>query len=113
METQGFFSRQDMGGFPDGQILEELRKATLKQKTRNMTSVKAKFTCNSVISNPWGTSKVATFHAVYDSKGENADFSKATPAGSLSLVIDNETPAVEYFEQGKNYYLTFEVADEN
>lgn len=66
-------------------------------------SVRAKFTCSSVIEN--GYNKTANFYAVYDSKGENASFSKATPSGQLGLAIDKETPAADFFEQGKNYYL--------
>lgn len=75
-------------------------------------SVKAKFTCNSIIpSNAyWGDSKVLTFHAVYGQEGENADYSKATPSGNLSMVIDSGTKAADYFEQGKSYYLTFDEA---
>lgn len=73
-----------------------------------MNKVKAKFTCSDVQENP--NSKTANLHAVYSTEGENADFAKATPAGNLSITIDNETPASGFFEQGKDYYLTFEEA---
>jgi hypothetical protein len=70
--------------------------------------VKAKFRCNAVIPNSWGNgSTTAHFNAVYGTEGENADYSKATPCGNLSIVIDSEVPASKFFEQGKDYYLTF------
>lgn len=74
-----------------------------------MTTVKAKFTCSSVIANAYGNSTTAHFHAVYGSNGENADYAKATPCGNISIVIDNDVPASKFFEQGTDYYLTFEA----
>lgn len=71
--------------------------------------VRAKFTCSWVEELPGG--KKAHLYAVYSNDGENADFAKATPGGNLSIQIDNETPAVDFFEQGKDYYLTFEATD--
>lgn len=73
-----------------------------------MESVKAKFTCSWVAEN--GRFKTAYFHAVYSTEGENADFAKATPGGNLSINIDSEVPASDFFEQGKSYYLTFTKA---
>ncbi len=72
-------------------------------------SVKAKFTCNSIVDNPWG-GKTAHFNAVYGQEGENKDYADATPSGNLSLVISDGRPAAEYFQQGENYYLTIEKA---
>jgi hypothetical protein len=69
--------------------------------------VRAKFACSSVIPNSWGTGTTVHLHAVYGTNGENADYSKATPCGNLSLVIDSEVPASNFFEQGKEYYLDF------
>jgi len=74
-------------------------------------SVRAKFTCNSVIPNGYGNSTTAHFHAVYGTSIENADFAKATPCGNLSICIDNDVPAATFFEQGKNYYLDFTVVE--
>ena len=71
-----------------------------------MSKVKAKFTCNSIID--VGYALTASFHAVYGTEGENADYSKATPNGQLNITIDKETKASEFFERGKDYYLTFE-----
>lgn len=76
-----------------------------------MSKVKAKFTCSSVIPNAYGNSTTAHFHAVYGTEGENADYSKATPCGNLSLVIDSDVPASKFFEQNKDYYLTFEAVE--
>lgn len=72
-------------------------------------SVKAKFTCSSVI--PFEGYKVVNFHAVYSDKGENADYSKYTPSANLSMVISDETKAADFFKQGENFYLTFEKAN--
>ena len=117
METQGFFSRQDIGGLDDMVLKDALQKASenmkksAEEKKKNTMLVKAKFTCDSVIPNPYSASKVAHFHAVYGTDGEDATFSKYTPSGMLSMTIDNETPASNFFEQGKSYYLTFEEAN--
>ncbi len=66
--------------------------------------VRAKFVCDSVIGNVVGGSTVS-LHAVYGHEGENASFTKHTPAGNLQLVIEDNTPAVEFFKQGQTYYL--------
>jgi hypothetical protein len=68
--------------------------------------VKAKFRCYSKVPNGYNTA--FHFHAVYGTEGENADFSKATPSGSLSINVDNGTIAASEWEEGKDYYLTFE-----
>lgn len=73
-----------------------------------MDKVKAKFTCSSVIPNSGG-STTAHFYAVYGNEGENKDYSTATPSGNLSITIDADAPAKDFFQQGKNYYLTFEA----
>lgn len=76
-------------------------------------SVKAKFTCNAVVPSAWNTKcTVVYFNAVFGKEGDNADYAKATPSGQLNMVIDENTPAASFFEQGKNYYLTFETAEE-
>lgn len=69
--------------------------------------MRAKFVCRS-ITEVEGGSKEAKLSAVYseDTK-ENADFTKYTPQGELSIWISPETPAVNYFKPGKNYYLDF------
>jgi len=72
-------------------------------------NVKAKFRCNSVTDN--GYNKKASLNAVYGTEGENADFTKATPAGNLEISIDKDVPASDFFEPQKDYYLTFEKAE--
>lgn len=42
----------------------------------------------------------------------NESFAKATPSGNLSITIDNETPAVDAFEVGKDYFLDFIPCEE-
>lgn len=69
-------------------------------------SVLAKFTCNAVIPT-YGNSVTAHFNAVYSTTGENKDFTNATPCGNISMVINNDVPASDFFIQGKNYYITF------
>ncbi len=71
-------------------------------------SVKAKFVCNSVMDH--GYNKSAKLSTVYSNEGENADFTKATPSGSLEIYIDKDVPASAFFEPGKSYYLTFDEA---
>lgn len=73
-----------------------------------MTKVRAKFKCNSVEEYAGG-SKEAKLSAVYSSKGENAQFTHATPSGNLSISIDSQTEAVEFFKPGEEYYLDFSV----
>jgi hypothetical protein len=72
-----------------------------------MQKVRAKFKCSAVIPNPWGDGTTAHFHAVYGTEGENADFTKATPCGNLSMIISSDVPASTFFQQGSEYYLDF------
>jgi hypothetical protein len=74
------------------------------------TKIRAKFTCHDKTETPYGNISVS-FGAVYGTEGENADYSKATPSGQILMNIDKETKAADYFERGKNYYLTFEKAE--
>jgi len=76
-----------------------------------METVRAKFQCNSVIDNPAYQNKTVGFNAVYGNGLENKSFSKYTPAANLSMVISYETEAVNFFEQGKEYYLDFSKAE--
>lgn len=77
-----------------------------------MEKVRAKFVCNAVIPNSWnGNSTTAHLTAIYGTNGENADYSKATPCGNIAIVIDEETPAATFFEQGKCYYIDFIKAE--
>ena len=42
--------------------------------------------------------------------GENADYSKYTPSGSIELTIDATTKAATFFAVGKEYYVDFSPA---
>lgn len=69
-----------------------------------VNSVRAKFRCHL---------KDATgiyFHPVYTGSDENKEFFDATPGGQLTIHIRN-SKAAEYFEQGKEYYLDFKLAE--
>lgn len=68
--------------------------------------IKAKFVCNSITDNGWN--KSANLTAVYGKEGENSDFAKATPSGNLTISIDKDTPASDFFEPQSSYYLYFE-----
>lgn len=73
-------------------------------------SVRAKFKCNSI--EQFVGQKQAKFSAVYSDKGENADFTKYTPSGELSILITDDSKAADQFTPGKCYYLTLEEAPE-
>ena len=47
---------------------------------------------------------------VIEGSDENKSFSKYTPAGQISLTISDETDAVDYFEENKEYYVKFTKA---
>lgn len=69
-------------------------------------TVKAKFICSGKFANGYNTT--VNFYAVYGTEGENADYAKATPSGNISLNIDNDTKAADFFQVNESYYLTFE-----
>lgn len=71
--------------------------------------IRAKFKCNSITDN--GYNKSANLTAIYGDNGENADFAKATPSGSLQISIDKDTPASEFFQPQQDYYLVFEKVE--
>ena len=50
---------------------------------------------------------IITFRATNKSDGDNRDWSKWTPSGSLSMTVTN-MDAVSAFEVGAFYKLTFE-----
>lgn len=77
--------------------------------------IKAKFRCDSVTDTTHAgdyKQRKVNFNAVYGTKGENADYAKATPSGQLQMVIDPETVAYDFFKPGKEYYLVMEEAPE-
>lgn len=75
--------------------------------------VKAKFKCNCVsVDEQNEGNKFVTLDAVMDGSEENKSFAKYTPSGNVQINISRETPAYDFFEAGKEYYLTFEETTE-
>jgi hypothetical protein len=72
-----------------------------------MEKVRAKFQCVKIESQPDSKQKLVDFLAVTDGSEENKSFAKFTPAGGAYLNISDETPASNFFEEGKEYYLDF------
>ncbi len=68
-----------------------------------MNKVRAKFHCTKIEDFDGG--KTVKMIAVVGEAGEDAEFQKYTPAGSLEMQISDDTPAVHYFESEKDYYI--------
>jgi hypothetical protein len=68
-------------------------------------TVKCKFVCQSVTN--YESSKTVNLRAVYGTEAENADFTKFTPSGEISVNITNEAPAADVFSPGKKYFVEF------
>lgn len=73
--------------------------------------IRAKFRCESATRHAWSdTATTYKFAAVYDPDlPEDQRFAKATPSGSLEMLVDN--PSAEFLP-GCYYYLEFVQADE-
>jgi hypothetical protein len=71
-----------------------------------MQKIRAKFLVHKAEKNDHGGQYVEAT-PVTTGEGDNADFAKATPSGSLSLYIDNPD-AVDFFKEGDEVYLTFQ-----
>lgn len=76
-----------------------------------MSKVRAKFVCNRVTDSPEYEQKLVGFTPVIEGSEENKSFSKYTPAGSAELSISYETQAANFFEEGKEYYVDFTLAE--
>ncbi|UAK24331.1 hypothetical protein [Sphingomonas nostoxanthinifaciens] len=74
-------------------------------------TVRAKFNCFAVLKQEDGEGRVVKFHTVYSEEVQSEDgrFTKATPWGSLEMLVDNPDAALQ-FEVGKSYYLDFTPA---
>lgn len=70
---------------------------------------RAKFQCLSVTDHGWN--KTVKLGVVYSRKQdeENYDFTKATPSGTIEMVIDNPLAAVQFKPQ-EYYYVDFSPA---
>ncbi|HMM18669.1 MAG TPA: hypothetical protein PKC47_14280 [Petrimonas sp.] len=76
-----------------------------------MRTVMAKFRCDSVENQPSCEQKNVTLRPVTSGSDENKSFAKYTPSGLLQLSISYETPAVDYFNPGDEYYLNIQKVD--
>ncbi len=76
-----------------------------------MDKVRAKFVCVKVEDQPDTEMKLVDFVPVIDGSEENKSFAKYTPSGGSYLNISYETPAIDFFEEGKEYYLDFSKAE--
>lgn len=72
-------------------------------------TVVAKFKCNFVTN--YESNSQISLSAVKDGSEENKSFAKYTSNGEVTMTIDKETEAYDYFEAGKEYYLTFESVE--
>ena len=72
-------------------------------------TVRAKFSCISITKYTYPGSTV-TLIPVYDHTiPEDVRYAKATPSGTIQLMIDNP-PAEEHFQLGQAYYVDFAKA---
>lgn len=76
-----------------------------------MATIRAKFKCTSETRNAYSQdSRTYRFQAQYDpSLPEDQRFAKATPSGSLEILVDNPNAQ---FTLGADYYLDFVLVDE-
>ena len=69
------------------------------------TTVRAKFKCEYVEKYQSGdTQQVTVRFGAVTRDGENKDWSKWTPSGSLSMTISNQN-LIDHFVVGKEYFL--------
>lgn len=79
-----------------------------------MKTVQAKFWCQNIQHQGPASSEAdpvatVTLAPVYGDNAENADWSKYTPSGKIEMCITNPA-AIEQFELGSEYLITFEKA---
>lgn len=76
-----------------------------------MSKVRAKFVCTNVNDSPDYQQKLINLMPVTTGSEENKSFAKYTPCGNVQLSISYETEASNFFEQGKEYYIDFSLAE--
>lgn len=69
--------------------------------------VLAKFKCERVEKYPADKQNLVTFSPVMYDCEENKSFAKLTPAGVIQIHVSYETPASTAFEEGEEYFVTF------
>jgi hypothetical protein len=73
-------------------------------------TIRAKFTLHSITQHAGGSNKTFKFFTVSNNETpENERFTKYTPSGELTLMVDNP-PAEEQLKLGESYYLDFSPA---
>lgn len=99
-----------MGGYPDDFITEQLQKALINLKWKQM-KIRAKIQIGSAIKNEYGERVVA--HGVYggSTNAEDNTFSAATPSLHLDMNVSNPD-VIGMLQQGKKYYIDFTEAPE-
>ena len=76
-------------------------------------TIRAKFVCEAVTKRETSDGAIndeVKLRAVYATEGDNAEWSKWTPSGELSMTITNPACAGA-FEPGKSYYLDISEAE--
>jgi len=74
-------------------------------------TVRAKFIVDEVRRVRHGYNEVK-LSAVVGTEGDNADWSEATPTGSIEMTITNKA-ALDQFEPGSEYFVNFELDDKS
>lgn len=77
-------------------------------------AVVAKMQCNSVETTQYSetyTQHKVRLGAVCGKEGENAAFTKFTPAGECWMSIEKGCAAASFFKPGKKYYVHFTEAE--
>lgn len=77
-----------------------------------LNGVVAKMQCHNVESSKsqYSHQHKVKLGAVCSDTGENKDFADATPSGECWMNISNGRPALDFFEPGAEYYVTFTKA---
>lgn len=68
--------------------------------------VRAKFMVTKVAKTNYGQTEVTLYPQYDNTISEDLQFSKATPSGTIQMMIDNP-PASDYLELGKQFYVDF------
>lgn len=92
-------------------ISPELREKLILAMKEGYARRKWKMTrCKMVCSFKGDGNNMVSLHPVYSGSEENKQFFAATPGGQVYLNILNDA-AFEQFEQGKEYYVDFTLAE--
>ena len=78
-----------------------------------MNAVQAKMKCNTIEVRDYGNGykqNKVELGAVCSDTGENKAFTDATPSGACWMNIASGYPALDFFEPGVEYYVTFTKA---